>query len=94
MSIAIAGIVLIREIISLPASSAAFAKSAIFVTFGLNFVISGSPVAFLTAETTLPIISVSVPNAMPPSLTFGQETLISSAAIPSESSSRRRATSQ
>ena len=87
-----AGIVLINEIMSLPASSAALAKSATRVTFGLSLVISGIVVAFRTALMTLFMLSVFVPKEMPPSLMLGQDTLISSAAIPSFSCSNRSAT--
>ncbi len=93
MSIAMPGIVLIRDIISLPASTTQRAKSPIRVTFGLSFVMSGKLVAARTADTTLAACPRSVPKAMPPSLIFGHEMLISSAAMPFRSCSSRAATS-
>ena len=48
-------------------------------------VMSGSFVTARTAETTFPIMTGSVPKAIPPSFTLGQDTLISNASIPSDS---------
>ena len=57
------------------------------VWFGDSFVISGLLVCARQAATTRADISGSLPKATPPSLTFGQEMLISIASI-SESSKR------
>jgi hypothetical protein len=50
------------------------------VWFGESLVIIGFEVAFLQAATTLADISGSLPNSIPPALTFGHETLSSMAA--------------
>ena len=70
------------EITSAPASSTASAISVMLVTFGESFAITGFSDAAATARTTAAAAWGSVPKTMPPSLTFGQEILISSAATP------------
>ena len=88
-SITIAGIVLLIESASAPASSAARAKTVTSGTFGASFTSSGSRVAARAAETTAESVRGSVPNAAPPPCTFGHETLSSSAETPSSAESRR-----
>ena len=87
MSITIAGIVLIIDRPSAPASSHAFTYGTIDGTFGASFTSSGSLVAFRTAETTSKRTFGSCPNVCPPALTFGHETFISSASTASPSRS-------
>ncbi len=78
--------VLIRDTASAPASSTAFAIMTISVTLGESFKMTGFFVWDLAALTTAVAAAGSVPNTMPPSLTFGQETFSSMAATPSTSS--------
>ena len=92
MSIFIPVSVLIREIASAPPASAAFAISVMSVTFGLNFIITGCFAAFLILDVMSNNASAFCPNAMAPSLTFGQETLISIIAM--SVSARRSTTSR
>src|SRR3990170_5442697 len=73
---------------SAPSSSHTLAKEAISVTFGDSFIRTGNVVAFLTICTTLRVDSMSVPKAIPPSLTFGQDILTSSPSTPSTPSNR------
>ena len=80
------------EIASAPAPSTARAITVISVTLGDSLTISGSFVAARTARTTSSARRGSVPNATPPSLTFGQEMLSSMPARPS-TPSRRAASS-
>ena len=58
---------------SAPLSSEILAKSGIDPTFGESFTISGFFVTFLTLLITSFALSGSVPKAMPPSLTLGQD---------------------
>ena len=75
--------VLTRDSESAPASSTAFAIVTISVTFGDSFTITGRFVLSLMALVTAAACLGSVPKATPPSLTFGQEILTSSASTPS-----------
>ena len=80
-SIAIPNMVFIKETESAPVASADIASSAIFVTLGESFTMRCLSYTFLTAVTTCSIPAHVTPNAMPPCLTFGQETLSSMAGI-------------
>ena len=91
-SIAIARNVLTSEMASAPASSAALAKDATSVTFGVSLGITGRRVTLRTALTTSCVPGRLQPNWMPPSLMFGQEMFSSIACTPS-ASDRMRATS-
>src|ERR1039458_6666544 len=64
MSIAIAGKLFVTASASLPASSAALASGAMFGTFGLILVMSGSVVAWRHAATTCASNLQSVPNCL------------------------------
>ena len=81
MSIFIPSNVLISDTASAPPSSTPFAISAIFVTFGVNFTISGLLRTFLTSCVTFFTPSYVFPNAIHPSFTFGQERLSSTPSI-------------
>ena len=84
-------IVLMSETASAPPASAALAISAILVTFGESFMITG----FAYFLISLVIVSTpfgSVPKAIPPSLTLGHEIFISIISI--GSSARRFTTSR
>ena len=90
MSIFIPVNVLIRDKQSAPPASAAFAITVISVTFGLSFMMIGCLALALTAFVMASTAFGSCPKAIPPSLTFGQEILISS--ISTLGSSARRST--
>ena len=92
ISIFIPVIVLIRETASAPPASTAFAISAMLVTFGLNFMITGCFAYLFTAFVISSAAFGFWPKAIPPSFTFGQEMLISS--MSTSSSARRSTTSQ
>ena len=77
---------------SAPASSAARASTAMSVTLGESFGITGRRVALRTAATTSWVIRGSPPKAMPPFFTLGQEMLTSRPAMPA-APSQTRATS-
>ena len=74
--------VLIMEIASAPASSAASAFSVMSDTFGVSLTISGRFAAALTALVMAYTLSGFTPKATPPSCTFGQEMFISSRCTP------------
>ena len=74
--------VLIMEIASAPASSAASAFSVMSDTFGVSLTISGCFAAALTALVMAYTLSGFTPKATPPSCTFGQEMFISSRCTP------------
>ena len=80
MSMAMPIRVLINDSASAPAASPALAISAMSVTFGDSFRITGFFVCFFACVTTSAAAFGSVPKMMPPSLTFGQETFNSMAA--------------
>ena len=69
--------VLIKDNASAPPACAALADSFISVTFGLNFIIIGFLLTFLTAAVICSMVDGDWPNAIPPSFTLGQEILIS-----------------
>lgn len=69
--------VLIRERTSAPPLSAAFAISVMSVTLGLSFMMIGCFAYFLTSFVMASRAFGSCPKAIPPSFTFGQDTLIS-----------------
>lgn len=69
--------VLIKERTSAPPASAARAISVMSVTFGLSFIITGCFACFFTSLVIASTAFGSCPKAIPPSLTFGQEILIS-----------------
>ena len=73
--------VLISDTASAPASSTAFAIATMSVTFGESFTMTGKFVCAFTVRVTSAAVSGCVPKAMLPLLTFGQEILISSAAM-------------
>ena len=76
---------------SAPASSHALAMATMSVTFGLSLMNTGfEGHAFLAAAATLAAESGSVPNAIPPLWTFGQEMLTSTMSIPSHSPAMRQ----
>jgi hypothetical protein len=81
--------VLMQDTASAPASSEARANTAMSATFGESLGMTGSRVAFRTAETTSEVIRGSPPKAIPPFFTFGQEMLISTPATPSAWSTMR-----
>ncbi len=70
------------ETASAPASSTARAIDTISVTFGESLTIIGLEVRRRIWATTSAAEVQEVPNAAPPSLTFGQEMLTSSRSIP------------
>ena len=70
--------VLMRLTASAPASSQAFAMSAMLVTLGESLTITGFWTASFTARVTAAAAFGSVPKLMPPPCTFGQEILTSS----------------
>jgi len=78
MSIFMPVIVFISESTSAPPASAALAISVMSVTLGLNFMITGCFATFFIAFVMCSILAAFCPKAIPPSLTFGQEMLISS----------------
>ena len=80
MSIAIPETVLISDKASAPWASAMRAKTVMSVTFGDSFTMSGFRLAARTSETTRSVCAGSVPKAIPPCFTFGQEILSSTAA--------------
>ncbi len=82
-SIAMARNVFTSDTASAPASSAARAKDATSVTFGVSLGMTGSAVTLRTALTTACVPVRLQPNVIPPSLMFGQEMFSSSAATPS-----------
>ena len=84
--------VLIREMASAPAASAARAISVMSVTLGLSFMMTGWAAFFLMAEVISYRQSAFWPKAMAPSFTLGQETLISS--MSTGASDRRSTTSR
>src|SRR4030067_3698636 len=77
VSITIPSSVFINEIASAPSSSHTLANEAISVTLGDNLIIKGREVDFLILRTTFLVASMSVPNAILPSLIFGQDILAS-----------------
>ncbi len=91
ISIAMPIRVLITANPSVPASIQRRAFSVISVWLGDSLVISGLRVTARQAATTRADMSGSLPKVTPPSLTFGQEILISMASI--GESSKRRVTS-
>ena len=78
---------------SAPPRSAARAIAARSATLGESLTHSGSRVAARQRRTTASVSAGSLPIEMQPLLTFGQETLSSSAAMPGSPSSRRQASS-
>ena len=82
--------VLIKLTASAPASSHALAISAMLVTFGESFTITGFLTAAFTALVTLAAAFGSVPKARPPPWTFGQEIFTSSQPTCSHASSFRQ----
>ena len=86
MSIDIPIKVLMSETESAPSASTALAISTMLVTFGESFTISVLWYFALTAFTTLAAPSQVTPNAIPPSLTLGQEIFNSMAGIFSSAS--------
>ena len=70
--------VLISDIASAPASSAARAHSAMSATLGESLTISGFLASALVSLTMLYMDSGRVPKATPPSFTLGQDMFISS----------------
>ena len=70
--------VLISDITSAPPASAALAISAMSVTFGVSFMITGCFAIFFTSRVICSTPEGLVPKEMPPSFTLGQEILISS----------------
>ena len=81
MSTAIPSNVLISETASAPSPSTAFAISVISVTLGDSFTIRVLFHTSRTAFVTSAAEQAEVPNAIPPSFTFGQEILSSIAGI-------------
>ena len=65
--------VLMSEMASAPADSAARAISAISVTLGVSLTMSGRAVASRHMPTTFSTDSTCVPMVMPPASTFGHE---------------------
>src|SRR3954468_20745267 len=88
-SMAMATKVLTSEMASAPALAAARAMREIEVTLGESFTITGRVATDFTVETISSSITGSQPKIMPPYLVFGQETLISYAAMPSPSFNAR-----
>ena len=85
-------IVLMSETASAPPASAALAISAILVTFGESFMITGCFAYFFISLVIVSTPFGSVPKAIPPSLTLGHEIFISIISI--GSSARRFTTSR
>ena len=85
--------VLVSTSASAPPRSAARAIAARSATLGESFTHSGRPVAARQRRTTASVSAGSLPIEMQPLLTFGHETLSSSAAIPGSPSSLRQANS-
>ena len=83
--------VLMRETASAPPASTALAISTISVTFGVSLIITGFFDIFFTSSVTRAAMAGSVPKAMPPPLTLGQEILISNMEISGQSLSIRTA---
>ena len=65
-----------------PAASTARAISAMSVTFGVSFTMTGRSVSDFTIPVTSAAASGRAPNAIPPFLTFGQEMFTSMAWTP------------
>ena len=82
-STAIAGIVLMRDTASAPASATRRATAAMSLALGLSFGITGSRVPRRTTSVARAAMSGSQPNSIPPSATFGQEMFTSMADTPS-----------
>ena len=85
MSISMPSSVLMSDTASAPAASTALAIATMSVTFGESLRMTGFFVCALASRTTAEAASGSVPKTMPPSLTFGHETLSSMAATPGTS---------
>ena len=77
MSIAMATTVFIREMALAPELSAALAVRVISVTLGESLAMTGRVVALRTAPITSLVVAGSIPKAIPPFLTLGQEMLTS-----------------
>ena len=71
------------DMASVPASSTALAMETMSVTLGESLVMTIFSELALTCATTSAAASGQVPKTMPPSLTLGQEILISTASTPS-----------
>lgn len=71
----------INDTPSAPTSSTAFAISAIFVTFGVSFTISGLSKTLLTWLVTSFTPSYVFPNAKQPAFTFGHDKFNSTPSI-------------
>ena len=84
--------VLMSETASAPPASAALAISAMLVTFGESFMITGCFAYFFISLVIVSTPFGSVPKAIPPSLTLGHEIFISIISI--GSSARRFTTSR
>ena len=78
--------VLIREMASAPPASAALAISAMLVTLGVSFMMTGWAATRRILSVIRKRASGSCPKAMAPSFTLGQETLISSRSTASPAS--------
>ena len=80
--------VLMAVIASAPACSQARATAAMSPASGLILTQTGKRVAARTARVTSAQSRASLPNSMPPSVTFGHDTLSSTAKMPSSRSRR------